>query len=269
VQGHLESLTKSKRRYEKYFAAWGLIRCTPEAFETVHHFSKLTLIELLRQERGRARYNVPFRRLLKHFSRWQLVIMVAHLYRDDYHTLINYPHATWDDCRSLEMSLGTWRLPKPRPLFTKIIFLSIDGVLNSAVKRRVAAAADPPCQEPLSPGLVKRVWRLARATRSKVVITRAWDGQRHSLKHLRLVFHQHGFSTPRATLVSVLYDRADIPLWLSRNPTVEKFAVIDVRETEYAKCLYLPPDLQHHFVQTNFIVGIQEHQINHATKLLT
>jgi hypothetical protein len=266
---HPESLVKSKRRYEKYFAAWGLIRCTPKAFETVHRFSKLTLIELLRQDRGRARYNVPFRRLLKHFSRWQLIIMVAHLYQDDYHTLKNYPHATWDDCRQAEIALGTWRLPKPRTPFTKIIFLSVDGVVNSAVKRRIAAAADPPCQDPLSPILVKRIWRLARSTKSKIVVTRAWDGREYSLKRLRRVFQRHGFLTPRATMVGVLYDRADVQLWLSRHPTVEKFAVIDIREAEYAKCLYLPPHLQHHFVQTNFIVGLQEHQVNHATKLLT
>lgn len=271
MRGHLEISKRTKGpRYEWYFGAWGTVRCTPEAFDVAKNLSRMTLVTLLRDDRGVERFDAPAFRLLRRFSVWQLIIMVAHLYQDDYHLLINHPPATLRDLQILEMARGTYQFHLPRyqsPPPKRIIFLSFDGVLNCLAAFRAAAAANPPRTEVLTMNLVKRAQSLALSADARIVITAHWDNENWlPLDYLQAALRHYGFINARPRVIDQTISvigrtRAEeIQAWLDAHPWVTKFAIIDVHhDMEH---------LQSHLVRTNMTYGIQNHEVQHALKLL-
>ena len=114
----------------------------------------------------------------------------------------------------------------------KILFLDIDGVLNSEKSLLSYRAANPkgslPIQEPESwiPEAVTQLKRIISETGCELVISSCW---RTTLDKLEIAFNYWGlpewFSiTPESPSG---YRGEEIDLWIKGKSTIESFAIVD------------------------------------------
>lgn len=137
----------------------------------------------------------------------------------------------------------------------KVVFLDIDGVLNS---RRTAIAFEaygrPGFSDEyyLDPIALKLIEKLCIITKAKIVISSSWRVGA-SLEELQHVFKDYNVSvigfTPR------IYDHTkvrgdEIQEWLGENEGVTHYVIIDDDSD------MLPHHIEKHFVQTNLDLGL-------------
>ena len=143
---------------------------------------------------------------------------------------------------------------------TKILFLDIDGVLNSAHvidEQRRADAIDR--------DMVERVNRIIDATDCKIVISSSWRLY-HTFRNLKRCLTQHGMRDVAIDITPEL-DRAEnnrgdeICAWLGIHPEVTQFVILD----DYNDM----GDIKDHLVQTTFKHGLQDEHVAKAISLLT
>lgn len=150
----------------------------------------------------------------------------------------------------------------------KIIFLDIDGVLNSAVYDR---------QRTLSDGNIDKtrlvlVKELVDKTGAKIVLSSSWrdhwEKNPEDLddvgKELVSVFAEAGLEiygkTPK---VGYLERSEEIRMWLKENPGVTHFVALDDHGYNWG-------DLEAFLVQTNYRIGraLEEEHIEKAVEIL-
>lgn len=151
----------------------------------------------------------------------------------------------------------------------KIIFLDIDGVLNSQSVLRLAKKNDVVC-----PVMVNRLNRLIEQTDAKVVLSSSWRTI-YGLEHTRDAYLiPAGFKGEIIDATIKLHGQkmfecvprgAEIKEWLSRHPKVESFVILD----DY----YDMEDIIDHLVQTTFYDdveagGLQDHHVEAAKLIL-
>jgi hypothetical protein len=147
------------------------------------------------------------------------------------------------------ISVGGLMLPN------KILFLDIDGVLNSAAVLERQRRGDA-----IDRDMVERVNRIIDATGCKVVISSTWR-LLHPLGELKALLRLHGMrdvvidKTP--DLDRTHNNRGDeIQAWLKQNPSVEKFVILD-DDSDMS-------DVIGHLVQTSFKTGLQDQHVDRA-----
>lgn len=113
----------------------------------------------------------------------------------------------------------------------KVIFLDVDGVLNSIKYELERDENDPPFDRSRIP-LIKRI---VTETGAKIVLSSSWRrnwengrGTDWKMEWLVRAFSEQGVEIFGKTGISPNNDRAaEIREWLSDNPDTERYAVID------------------------------------------
>jgi hypothetical protein len=144
----------------------------------------------------------------------------------------------------------------------KVIFLDIDGVLNSYDSFGRFGSWYILC-----PDCVSRLNALVKATNAKVVISSAWRRVR-SLPVLRKILTESGLSNSEKVVIGmtpVIYPQPDgrgkeIDGWLNSNEGVDNFVIID-DSTD------MEPHLDR-LVKTNIEIGLTLANAEYAERML-
>ena len=142
----------------------------------------------------------------------------------------------------------------------KVLFLDIDGVLNSAFVLDEQRRGDA-----IDRGMVERINQIVDATGCKIVISSTWRIL-HPLGQLTTLLRQHGMrdvvidKTPR--LDATYFNRGDeILIWLGSRPDVDSFIAIDDSAGEFDK-------IRDRLVATTWKYGLQDEHVIKAIALL-
>jgi len=142
----------------------------------------------------------------------------------------------------------------------KVLFLDIDGVLNSAYVIEKCGRGDI-----IDRTMVERVNRIVDATDCKIVISSTWR-LFYPLGVLSALLRVHGLrdvligKTP--DLDRSQYNRGDeIQAWLDTQPCVEKFVILD-DDSDMS-------DVINHLVQTTFKEGLKDEHVDRAIAMLS
>jgi hypothetical protein len=173
---------------------------------------------------------------------------------------------------------------------TKILFLDVDGVLNSETwfrsTRCVSACSRAEtfaqCSEDeayalnqLDPDAVKRLSKICDATACKIVLSSMWRlhtplPQMTKLLHMRGLRKQYGILdytpdmtswSPRAQILSRASRGDEVAAWLANHGKVDAFIAIDDDE-DFGR-------LKSHLVLTRFLDGLTEDKMTEAIYKLT
>ena len=142
----------------------------------------------------------------------------------------------------------------------KVLFLDIDGVLNSAAVLEARGRHDA-----IDRGMVEQINRVTTETGCSIVISSSWRWL-WKLGELKAILRQHG-------LIDVVIDvtpkdkqdrRRDneIQTWLAAHPEVTSFAVVDDDTADLT-------GVQDRLVGTSFMTGILPHHANRLIELLS
>ena len=150
----------------------------------------------------------------------------------------------------------------------KVIFLDIDGVLNSEESAKKGIHIDS--------NMVLRLKAIMEATGAKIVISSTWR-IRTSIKTLEELFWATGLGHHSRKIIDVtpqprrndMYAGTDrgvirgdeIAQWLKENPEVEKYIIID-DDSDFHD------DQKEHFIQTTWKHGLLEEHVQEAIELL-
>ncbi len=142
----------------------------------------------------------------------------------------------------------------------KVLFLDIDGVLNSAFVLQEQRRGDA-----IDRGMVERVNRIIQATGCKIVISSTWR-LIHPMGELKALLRQHGLidviidKTPY--MISEDNNRGDeIETWLKDHPSVQKFCILDDNSDM--------SDVINNLVQTTWADGLQDEHVERAIAMLS
>lgn len=151
----------------------------------------------------------------------------------------------------------------------KVLFLDIDGVLNSAdwYHRRdpeVRKLKDSPSNCALAeidPAAAARLQRIIDATGCRIVVSSSWR-LGYSLTWLTAMLRKGGIVAPviGATPVGDTGERSDeIERWLSWVPGVEAYVILDDGSDA---------EMPGHFVHTSWGFGLQDEHVEQAIGIL-
>lgn len=139
----------------------------------------------------------------------------------------------------------------------KILFLDIDGVLNSA-----KTFEDKHRHEAIDTAMVERINSVVNATGCQIVISSTWRVL-WDLNELRHILEAHGL---RDVVVGATPDmgRRDVEIlaWLEEHSEVQQFAVVDDDAHDLTK-------VSHRLVQTSFLTGILDEHVDQLVELLS
>ena len=152
----------------------------------------------------------------------------------------------------------------------KIVFLDIDGVLNSLnYRRRMGMQYFSDMIDRRKMPLLKKI---VEATNAKIVLSTTWrkywnEGESQldpAGENINRIFGEYGMSVYSKTPVLENSGRAaEIKAWLRRNPYVEGFVILDDKDFGW------PADLRAHFIRTDLNGdGLEEAQVREAIAVL-
>jgi hypothetical protein len=160
----------------------------------------------------------------------------------------------------------------------KIIFLDIDGVLNSYtdfIERNYYANSINHDNEVISPGKLALLEDIVKKTGAKIVISSMWR-ELYSLKELYELFVNRGFTLPVTTIIGkttstdiTLSDNISrtrnirIKEWLENRNDIESFVILDDEDPEN-----FDDDLQEHLITTIMANGLNYIEADKAVKIL-
>lgn len=157
----------------------------------------------------------------------------------------------------------------------KIIFLDIDGVMNSfheQVKPEDKIYTGPFWYtEDISPKFINKLNKIIEKTEAQVVISSSWR-KKHTLKVLRKMFDIQGFKgeiidfTPhlKRDKEGNILDRGDeIKNWIDNSEDIDNFVIID--DFDY---LNFDKWFPHQFVYVKDGSGLQENHVQQAVNIL-
>jgi hypothetical protein len=160
----------------------------------------------------------------------------------------------------------------------KIIFLDIDGVLNSATDFREAGYYDksPNKTEVISPGKLYILEEIVRSTDAKIVISSTWR-ELYSLKELHTLFMDRGWKLPVTTIIgkteedggrrlhhgAISTRSSNISKWLDSKDNVSNYVILDDVEAKDFEDRH-----QDHLVITDVYNGINFRDMEKAIDIL-
>lgn len=142
----------------------------------------------------------------------------------------------------------------------RVIFLDVDGVLNSRNTIRITSWGNTFVET----ALVENLKQIIKATGAKVVLSSSWRYDRDDpvrnteFLELRSELEKHGIQffgfTPE------LHDRSeDIDQWLTQHPETENFVILDDSNITLN---------QDHWVKTTMSHGLGQEETNQAIRIL-
>lgn len=158
----------------------------------------------------------------------------------------------------------------------KVIFLDVDGVLNSEKFYRKRGAPDyrfedepeyPLCE--FDPEAVELLNKIIEETGAKIVVSSTWRIGRTVGELIRL-FREVGIEGYVIDRTGVLRDRkeyekvvrgTEIKTWLDQFPEVESYIIIDDDND-------MLPEQQKNFIKTSFWVGLTPELVEKSIKIL-
>jgi hypothetical protein len=151
----------------------------------------------------------------------------------------------------------------------KIIFLDIDGVLNS--EQHVHEMGNEWDGNQIDPKAVARLNKITDATDALIVVSSSWRLD-HSLQALRWVLSSNGV---KAHILGVTgdnrLDRSDqIWDWIDaaqKKSNIEAYVILDDDRLE-SKRDNSDPVIDQHFVRTSWFDGLQDRHIDRAINIL-
>lgn len=139
----------------------------------------------------------------------------------------------------------------------KILFLDIDGVLNSReFNKRIGDCTS------VSPKLIEKINRVIRETECKIVVSSTWRLY-HNKIELYAFLSSYGFNGEIIGYTPDLKGEKgrgqEINQWLSQNPQVTAFAIVDDDSFDISS---------DKLVKTSFDVGITDENANKLIEIL-
>lgn len=152
----------------------------------------------------------------------------------------------------------------------KIIFLDIDGVLNS--EQFVSKCGDSWNGDQVDPVAVQRLNLLIKQSGAKVVLSSSWRLNETGIKSITEVQELLNSLGIECTVVGVTGElnnnrEEEIDDWLSANSNIKNFVILDddrlnpKRDSE-------DPFLNSHFVRTSWLDGLQDKHVEKAMIIL-
>lgn len=149
----------------------------------------------------------------------------------------------------------------------KIVFLDVDGVLNSdKFYNELLADEGIDCfrEDILDQRAIGRVARIIRDTEARVVISSSWRWDTQSMDRLLEQLKAFGIEPVDTTILDmrVNMSRADeIKLWLDQHPEVTDYVVLD-------DDIMNIPEVGRHHIKTNMSRGLESNHVEQAKKIL-
>lgn len=152
----------------------------------------------------------------------------------------------------------------------KIIFLDIDGVLNSEewdsyVQSFTYGARFNSCYL-LSQEMILRLQNVIFQTNAEIVLTSSWRTNIQALNALTKQLNLYHLRLKDTTLYSTYNTRADdIHEWLRSHPSVHSYAIVDDYDDGFSNDEVLAT----HFVQTTFAQGLTSEKAEKIVEILS
>jgi hypothetical protein len=140
----------------------------------------------------------------------------------------------------------------------KVLFLDIDGVLNSSHFLEDLKSG----QDAICPDMVAQINKVTDATSCKIVISSTWRLY-WDLEDLIQILRKYGLTGDVIDKTPDWRSGRDdeILAWLTKHPGVSRFAVVDDSAKDLVK-------VKDNFVHTSFVHGIQSHHADALIALL-
>lgn len=138
----------------------------------------------------------------------------------------------------------------------KIIFLDVDGVLNSDNSKS---------RLPLSKKLLKNLREIVKATNARIVVSSTWRRDEFAMKKLRRALEFKKMKIYSMTTIHYFKHgqvRGDeIDMWLKNHDDIENYVILD-------DCYDFHEHQLQNFVQTDYKVGLSENDVKKAIDIL-
>lgn len=152
----------------------------------------------------------------------------------------------------------------------KVIFLDIDGVLNSEewdryVQSFTYGARFNSCYL-LSQEMILRLQNVVFQTNAEIVLTSSWRTNERAMCALTRQLSLYHLHLQDTTLYSTYNTRADdIHEWLRSHPDVHSYAIVDDYDDGFSNDEVLVT----HFVQTNYFQGLTSEEAEKIVEILS
>ena len=150
----------------------------------------------------------------------------------------------------------------------KVIFLDIDGVLNSHQYLSRTALEDAGIYDELDPEKLKLLKTLVDQTGASIVLASSWRELFENMKPLDFVaknllaaFKEYGLSIYDMTPLLKARRDEEIRHWLSRHAEVEQFVFLDDEHYDWR-------ELGTRWVKTSYYTGLSEKDVLEAADIL-
>lgn len=143
----------------------------------------------------------------------------------------------------------------------KVIFLDVDGVLNS--ETFMIDNPNAMFKNILSESAIDLLRRIVDETGAKIVLSSSWRRIKMNMIHLTKQLFAHGISIHSSTPYSIeLRNRGDeIGAWLREHPEVTNYVILDDDDDM--------GEHMSHLVQTTWKHGLEEKHVEEAVRLLS
>lgn len=155
----------------------------------------------------------------------------------------------------------------------KVIFLDIDGVLNSEefwkneaqhVRKKKAIAEGRSHDEAsaianMDPNAVERIMRIVKETGAEIVVSSTWRFDDSICYKLRFMGIPQIYGITPGTVKR--YRGEEIKLWLDEHPEVIDYVIIDDDND-------MLDEQDSHLVQTSWLTGITDYDVEKAINIL-
>lgn len=151
----------------------------------------------------------------------------------------------------------------------KIIFLDVDGVLNSDeyIDNLVSQNKPPLTQWIIDPSALLRFNLLCSVSKAEVVMSSTWRLHKDK-ESMTYFFRSVGYTGPDILdytpnlprrMSEFIPRHCEIEAWLENKPIIENFVILDDVESA---------EIEHHFVHTSYKIGLTDEDVQKSLNIL-
>ena len=150
----------------------------------------------------------------------------------------------------------------------KVIFLDIDGVLNSHQYLSQVALGEADIYDELDPEKFKLLQMIVEQIGASIVLSSSWRESFEAMKPLESVarnlltaLKEHGLTIYDMTPILTGQRDEEIRQWLSCHVEVDGFVILDDEHFDWK-------ELEAHWVKTSYYMGLTEENAQEALRIL-
>ena len=150
----------------------------------------------------------------------------------------------------------------------KVIFLDIDGVLNSHQYLSQVAFGEAGIYDELDPEKLTLLKTLVKQTGANIVLSSSWRESFEDMnpldyvaRNLLAAFEEHGLTIYDMTPLVKAQRDEEIRQWLSCHAAVESFVILDDEQYDWK-------ELEVNWVKTSYYMGLTEENVRAALRIL-